>query len=199
MKRKTILGTAVVLVLSIITGVAFVYVAKDYRAKKRREQFKKEVSQLKRKLAFSSDPDRNLARAEKSEAKSDWKNALYYYDFLANNLPPTDPRKGYAFYKKALCYYNLNDIPRAKSSVEYALNHFPDMSQTDQALFLIAKIYINLEQYGNADKTYQTIIRIFPHRAEEAKKMRAMLPGDAVKAQQEAQDKRLRATGKINP
>lgn len=191
MKKKTILGIVVALVFSILVGMVFIFmVSKNQGSKKRKETLRQEIKGLKRKLAFSSDPDRNLAKAQAAESKSDWKNALFYYNFLSANLPVEDPRKGYAYFKKAECYYNLDDLARARTTLEFALNHYPDMSQADRALFLMAQIYIKAEEYDNANRTYNTIIRIFPYRAEEAKNLQAQLPAAGLKAQQDAREKK---------
>jgi len=122
---------------------------------------------------------------------TNWNNALFYYNFLAGSLPQVDPRKGYSYYKEALCYYNLNDFPRARTTLEFALNHYPDMSAADNALFLMDQVYIKFGEFENADKTYNTIIRVFPYRAEEAKKLQRQWPEAVLNARQEKNTPRV--------
>jgi len=186
MKKNTILGIVVAVVFCITIGMVFVFLAaKDLKTKRQKESLKNEIKKLHRKLAFTNDPDRNMRKAQEAEGKADWKNALYYYRFLAESLHDTDPRKGFAYYKEAQCYYNLNDYGRARLTLEYGLNHYPDMSQADKALFLMAQIYIKSGEFTNAYKTYNAIIRLFPYRAEEAKQLQQQLPEVTKKLQEE--------------
>jgi TolA-binding protein len=187
MNRKTILGVIVALLFCTIIAGAFIILAeKKQHARREKESFKEEVRKLQRKLAFnSSDPDRNFTKAKNAEGRSDWEDALYYYKFLAGSLPENDPRKGYSYYKEAQCYYNLNDFGRARRSLEFSLNHYPDSPQTDSALFLMAQIYLKFGEFTNAYKTYGAIMRIFPYRADEAKKLQDQLPEVTKKLQEE--------------
>jgi len=186
MKKNTILGIVVAVVFCITIGMVFVFLAaKDRKSKRQKESLKNEIKKLHRKLAFTSDPERNMRRAQEAEGKADWGNALYYYRYLAESLQETDPRKGFSYYKEAQCYFNLNDYSRARRTLEYALNHYPDMSQTDNALFLMAQIYIKVGEFTNAYKTYNTIIRLYPYRAEEAKQLQQQLPEATKKLQVE--------------
>jgi len=189
MKKNTILGIVAAVVFCIAVGMVFVFLAaKDLKSKHRKDSLKNEIRNLQRKLAFTNDPDRNLRKAQEAEGKSDWQNALFYYRFLAESLHETDPRKGFAYYKEAQSYYNLNDYGRARRTLEFALNHYPDMSQTDKALFLMAQIYIKFGEFTNAYKTYNTIIRLYPYRAEEAKQLQQQLPEVTKKLQEEKKE-----------
>ena len=78
--------------------------------------------------------------------------------------------------KKRSAFTIWGNTKRPRTNLEYALNHFPDMPSLDNALFLMAQIYTKVGDFDKADKTYNTIIRMFSFRAEEAKNLKAQLP-----------------------
>ncbi len=131
---------------------------------------------LQRKLAYTSDPGALMKRAAQAESKGDWKGALDWYKIVIGSMNDTDPRKGYAYYRKAYCSFQLQDYEQAQKSLEYGLNNFPQMSNMDDALFLMAQIYVKQGNFDYAYKTYNTIIKMFPRRADEARKLQSQLP-----------------------
>jgi len=186
MKNKAIIGIIAGVIFCILAGLGFFFLGvRKPPEEPAQPGLPGQIKNIKRKLAWTSDPDRNLRKAETAEARGDWKGALYYYNYLAKTLPMEDPRKGYASYKEALCYYNLGDYVRARRSLEFALNLFPDMPQIDRALFLMAQIYTKFGDFTLADKTYNTIIRMFPSAAQEAKEKQQQLPQQSREQKQE--------------
>ncbi len=131
---------------------------------------------IKRKLAYTSDPKRLLKKAGEAEGRGDWGEALTWYNLLTTNLGEQDPRKGFVYYRKAYCLFQLGDYPKARTAMEYGLNHCRDMPQLDDALFLMARIYSKIGDFDLTNKTYNTIIKMFPARSEEAKKLQSQLP-----------------------
>jgi len=171
-KLKVILVPAIgaCLAVGIYFGVNYYL---DYKKSQQKSSYSKNIQ---RKLAYTSDPARLLKKAEDAETKGEFREAIIWYDLARLNLNERDPRKGFAYYRKANCYYNMADYPKARETLEYALNHYRSMPELDNALFLIAKIYEKMGDFELARKTYNTIIRMFPPREEEAKKLQSQLP-----------------------
>jgi len=177
MKKKAILGVIAALIFVAASLAVFGYFfMKKPAPSKSQAELQKQIGKLERKLAFTGDPDRNMEKAQAAEGRADWEGALYYYKWLGNSLPERDPRKGWAIYKEAFCYYNMGNYQLAQQTLEFALNHYPEMAQVDSALFLMAQIYSKLGNFDYADKTYDTLIRMFPNRGEEAGQKKAQLP-----------------------
>jgi tetratricopeptide (TPR) repeat protein len=176
MKKNTVLGIVAAIAFCAVVALAFYFLAHKNKPGHGKTQAGQASHAPQRKLAFSGDPDRNIEKAQEAEGKGDWASALYYYRYLSESLPDKDLRKGWATYKEALCLYNQGSFEAAKTDSEYALNHFPDMPSVDNALFLMAQIYTKLGDFDEADKTYNTIIRMFAFRADEAKNLKAQLP-----------------------
>jgi len=184
MRRKYLLGAAVALVFTLaFLSVFFYFFMKKTPSSRSQGELQQQIRTLERKLAFTGDPDRNMERALSAEGRGDLEGALYYYKWLGKSLPEKDPRKGWAIYKEASCYYEMGNYLLAQQTLEYALNHYPGMAQVDSALFLMARIYIKLGNFDYADKTYDTLIRMFPNRAEEARQKKAQLPQNLNKVQ----------------
>jgi outer membrane protein assembly factor BamD (BamD/ComL family) len=183
-KQVTILMVGSFLLMVLMPVAAYVALV-SFKTEPAKQTTEKPPEVLERKLAFTNDPDRILALATSSEGKGDWKEAAKLYSLLSHNVSNYDNRKGYAEYRIALCYYNLQDYARAKDQLEYALNNFPDMPQVDSALFLMAKIYCKVGDFAKAEKTYNTIIRMFSFRADEAKILKAKLPQNLRGTQQQ--------------
>ena len=176
MKKNTVLGILAAVAFCAVVALAFYLLAYKNKPGHGKTQAGQASQTLQRKLAFSGDPDRNIENAQAAEGRGDWDSALYYYRYLSQSLPDKDMRKGWATYKEALCLYNKGSFEAAQINLEYALNHFPDMPSVDNALFLMAQIYTKLGDFDKADKTYNTIIRMFDFRADEAKSLKAQLP-----------------------
>jgi len=176
MRAKASLKIVLALALSAGLALGIYFGATHYFANTKKSPGTKSYKTLKRKLAYTSDPRQLLEKARESEGRADWEGALAWYNILVNNLRDDDPRKGLVYHRRAFCYYQLEDYPRARVSMEYGLNHFRDLPQVDSALFLMAQIYSKLGDFELADKTYNTIIKMFPHRAEEAKNLQSQLP-----------------------
>jgi|GEM_PF-3097160 tetratricopeptide (TPR) repeat protein len=177
MNRKQIIKIVLVFIICAGTAIAIYFGAIHHFSREKKTIAKKyDSSKIKRKLAYTSDPVQLMQKASDAEALKDWKQALQWYYILLQNLSDTDPRKGMAYHRRAFCFYQLGQYEQAKNTLEFGLNNFPDMPDLDEALFLMAKIYTNLKQYELAYKTYNTIIRMFPARAEEAKQLQSQLP-----------------------
>jgi len=175
MKKRTVRGLIVGAILCVAAGGVFLFIyLKDHPGSKKPAPGK--AGEIRRKLAFTGDPEKNMELAQKYEAEGDFDRALYHYQFLAKSLPERDMRKGWASYKEAFCYYQKGNYPLAKLTLEYALNKDPEMPSIEDALFLMAEIYARLREFDKADKTYNTIIRLFAHRAAEAKALQKLLP-----------------------
>ena len=165
-----------VLAIGTCLAVGIYLGANYYFAHKKSQETKFYSKKVQRKLAYTSDPTRLMDRAINAETKGEFKEAIIWYDLARLNLNDTDPRKGVVYRRKAYCYYNLGDYPRARKTLEYGLNHYRNMPDLDDALFLMAKIYEKMGDFELARKTYNTIIRMFPPRQEEAKKLQSQLP-----------------------
>lgn len=177
MALKPGLKIGITLLICAGIGVGIYFLTTHYLAQPRKGPGKKITRKtLQRKLAYSSDPSRLLEKAREAEARYDYKTALEWYNILLKNLREDDLRRGTVYYRRAFCYYQLEDYVRAKNTMEYGLNHYPDMLELDDALFLMAKIYTRLGDFEPADKTYNTIIRLFPQRADEARQAQSQLP-----------------------
>ena len=131
---------------------------------------------LKRKLAFTTDPKEAIERGNQAERKGRWEEAISWYRLASNNLPQGYSLRGYVRYRQAYCRYQLGEYLKAKKILEWALNHYPNMPNLDNALFLMAQIYTKLGDFEKAYKTYNTIIRMFPQRKKEAQKKQSALP-----------------------
>jgi len=185
-KNKTLIGLVCAVIFCAIIAITFYFLhTKDQK----KPTSTKPVAQPKtqepdRKLAFTIDPDKLRERALEAEALANWESALRWYNLLFINLAQSDSTRGWVAYRQALCYYNLGVLLQAKERLEYGLNNYPNMPEVDNALFLIAQIYAKIGEFENAYKTYDTIIRLFPNRAEEAKAKQSQLPSSVQKPQQ---------------
>jgi len=181
-KNKSIIGFIIVVIFCAIIALTFYFLqTKDHKGQIRT---KPKTQEVKSKLAFTTDPDKLREQALKAEAMSNWESALSWYNLLFMNLAQSDSTRGWVAYRQAFCYYNLGVLLQAKERLEYALNNYPNMPEVDNALFLIAQIYAKIGEFENAYKTYNTIIRLFPNRAEEAKAKQSQLPSLVQKPEQ---------------
>ena len=176
MNRSTLAGIVVAFLLTLAIGISGVIFLSHQKPRTKKAPIK-ELSEISgRKIAYISDPDYLIREAEKAEKKGDWQEALMWYRLATYNLAKGDAIRGYVQYRKAYCRYQLGDYVGALGVLEWTLNHYQAFPHLDDALFLMAQLYTKVGDFEKAYKTYNTIIRIFPSRAEEAKSKQKNLP-----------------------
>ena len=101
--------------------------------------------------------------AESYAAKKEYAKAIQALE-QAERLADTDDVKYIVYYNLGVIYYYMNNPGMAKEYVNYALEY----QNTEELNYLLAEIYAKDQDYANAIKKYEELIRQNPKNIEYA-------------------------------
>lgn len=122
--------------------------------------------------AQQQDLESSVAEADTLMAHEDFEGALNLYNKILDKTTLTTPDSYNVLYKRAVCYYQMNNFQKALEDINTFIEHYP---YVPQAKLLRAYIYQGLDDVEGQLKSLDELIALQPFNTELVKWQASLL------------------------